>query len=133
MSDKICSYVEHVAIRVKDIHWHIHFFKDVCGMNVREVDGDLNNPNQYWTIGGLQLMATPDLDEVPSNDKGWLAHLGIMVNNMDAVLKKAYAYDVKELPQGYNWLQLPDGLAVEFIQAAEGSIEEILSINPRNV
>ena len=29
------AYVEHVAVRVKDIHWHIKFFYDVLGMDVR--------------------------------------------------------------------------------------------------
>jgi hypothetical protein len=35
------------------------------------------------------------------------------------------------LPQGRNWLQLPDGLAVELIQAAPGTVSQALSINPR--
>ena len=26
------AYLEHVAMWVKDIHWHIKFFHDVCGM-----------------------------------------------------------------------------------------------------
>ena len=26
------AYVEHVAIWVKDIHWHIRFFEEVLGM-----------------------------------------------------------------------------------------------------
>ena len=29
------AYVEHVAVRVKDIHWHIKFFHEVLGMDVR--------------------------------------------------------------------------------------------------
>ena len=29
------SYVEHVTIRVNDIHWHINFFRDVLSMTVR--------------------------------------------------------------------------------------------------
>ncbi len=32
-------------------------------------------PAQYWTLGGLQLMATPDFQAPPSNDAGWLAPL----------------------------------------------------------
>ena len=30
------AYVEHVAVRVRDIHWHIQFFYEVLGMDVRE-------------------------------------------------------------------------------------------------
>lgn len=126
------SYLEHVAIRVKDIHWHIRFFHDVLGMTAREIDGPADNPNQYWTIGGMQFMATPDFKESPSNsDGGWLAHLGVMVSDLPKALEEAKSWGVKELPQGSNWLQLPDGLAVELMQAAPGTIEDIQKINPR--
>lgn len=126
------SYVEHVAIRVKDIHWHIRFFKEVLGMPVREVDGPLANPNQYWTVGGIQLMSSPEFQALPTNDAGWLAHLGIMVEDLDDAIQRAHSFGVKELPQGYNWLQLPDGLAVELIQASDNSVEQILAIDPRS-
>jgi hypothetical protein len=29
------AYLEHVAIWVKDIHWHIGFFENVLGMTMR--------------------------------------------------------------------------------------------------
>lgn len=45
-------------------------------MDVREIDGPTNAPRQYWTIGGMQLMSTPDFAAPPSNNVGWLAHLG---------------------------------------------------------
>ncbi len=38
------SCVEHVAIRVRDIDWHIRFFRDALGMPIREVDGPCDNP-----------------------------------------------------------------------------------------
>ncbi|HTH09734.1 MAG TPA: VOC family protein [Acidovorax sp.] len=125
------AYVEHVAIRVRDIHWHIRFFREVLGMDVREIDGPAENPCQYWTLGGLQLMATPGFDAPPSNDAGWLAHLGVMVDDLEAALAAAGPWDVKPLPQGRNWLQLPDGLAVELIQAAPGSVAQALAVRPR--
>jgi catechol 2,3-dioxygenase-like lactoylglutathione lyase family enzyme len=125
------AYLEHAAIRVKDIQWHIRFFLEVLGMDVREVDGPLDAPNQYWTLGGIQLMSTPDFQAPPSNVSGWLAHLGIMVDNLDAALELAQAWNVKALPQGHNWLQLPDGLAIELIQASGNSVAEVLAINPR--
>jgi hypothetical protein len=52
MSHPKRSYVEHVAIRVKDIHWHIRFFREVLGMTVRDVDGPVDDPRQLWTVGG---------------------------------------------------------------------------------
>ena len=44
------SYLEHVAVRVYDIHWHIRFFREVLGMPLRECDGPTDNPRR-WTMG----------------------------------------------------------------------------------
>ncbi len=125
------AYVEHVAVRVHDIHWHIRFFREVLGMEMREVAGTPDNPSQYWTVGGMQLIASPGFQAPPSNDAGWLAHIGVMVDDLDAALFAASSWGVKTLPQGYNWLQLPDGLAVELMQAAPGSVQQALSVQPR--
>lgn len=107
------AYLEHVALWVKDIHWHIGFFRDVCGMTMREVQGTPDHPEQYWTLGGLQFIASPDF----AGPEGRLAHLGVMCEDLEATLVAARKYGVTEMPQGRNWLRLPDGLAVEFIQA----------------
>ena len=128
---KVQADVEHVAVRVKDIHWHIRFFHEVLGMDVRDIEGPTDDPRQYWSIGGLQLIASPDFSAPPTNDKGWLAHLGVMVNDREAAIQAAQAWGVKALPQGPHWLQLPDGLAVELLQAAPGSVEQALQVNPR--
>jgi len=72
MTQPTKAYVEHVAVRVKDIHWHIRFFKEVLGMGLREVDGPPEAPRQYWSLGGMQLVSSPDFVAPPSNDAGWL-------------------------------------------------------------
>jgi catechol 2,3-dioxygenase-like lactoylglutathione lyase family enzyme len=126
------AYVEHVAVRVNDIHWHIRFFHEVLGMDVRAIDGPTEDPRQYWTVGGLQLIATPGFSAPPSNDSGWLAHLGVMVDDLPAALRAAQPFGVTTLPQGPHWLQLPDGLAVELIQAAPGSVAQALAVKPRS-
>ena len=130
----ICGNVEgkeEVALRVHDIRWHINFFLEVLGMDVREIDGPTDAPHQYWTVGGVQLMSTPGFLAPPSNESGWLAHLGVMVQDLDLALATASQWGVKALPQGRNWLQLPDGLALELIQASGDSVAEIQAINPR--
>ena len=33
------AYVEHVAVRVRDIDWHVDFFREVLGMSIREETG----------------------------------------------------------------------------------------------
>jgi glyoxylase I family protein len=122
------SYVDHVAVRVKDIDWHIRFFRDALGMPIREVDGPSDNPRQVWTVGGVQLVADHDF----AGPEGRLAHLGVMTEDLDAVLAEAYAWEgVKPMPQGRNWLALPDGLCVEVIQATGNSVIAALAVNPR--
>ncbi|AXF23181.1 glyoxalase [Burkholderia pyrrocinia] len=122
------AYLEHVAIWVKDIRWHIRFFEDVFGMSMREVDGTLDAPRQYWTLGGLQFIHAPEYD----GPEGRLAHLGVMCEDMEAALASARRFGVTEMPQGRNWLRLPDGLAVEFIQARPAScVAQALAIDPR--
>jgi len=121
------AYVEHVAIWVRDIHWHIRFFHDVFGMTMREVDGPADSPKQYWTLGGMQFIASPDF----AGPEGRLAHLGVMCEDLEAALAAARAFGVEEMPQGRNWLRLPDGLAVEFIQATGNAVAAALAIDPR--
>lgn len=125
------SFVEHVAVRVRDIHWHIRFFREVLGQELREVEGSTDDPRQYWTLGGMQFMASPQFQAPPSNDAGWLAHLGLMVDDLEAALAAARGWGVTVLPQGRNWLQLPDGLAIELIQAAPGSVADYFQVAPR--
>lgn len=127
MSTGSRSYVEHVAIRVKDIQWHLRFFREVLGMTIRQVDGNPDAPKQVWTIGGMQLMSDPELE----GPEGRLAHIGVMAENLEAALEAAKAFGVRELPNGRNWLKLPDGLCVEIMQATGKSVAEALAVNPR--
>jgi catechol 2,3-dioxygenase-like lactoylglutathione lyase family enzyme len=123
------AYLEHVAIWVKDIHWHIRFFHDVLGMTMREVQGTVENPVQYWTLGGMQFIAKPDF----AGPEGRLGHLGVMCENQEAAITAAHQFGVTEMSQGRNWLRLPDGLAVELMQASPAScVAQALAINPRS-
>lgn len=122
------AYLEHVAFFVKDIHWHIGFFSEVCGMTMREVQGSLEQPAQYWTLGGLQFIHQPDF----AGPEGRMAHLGIMCEDLEASLAAAQLFGVTPLPQGFNWFRLPDGLAIELIQARPVScVAQALAIDPR--
>ena len=121
------AYLEHVAIWVRDIHWHIKFFHDVLGMTMRDVQGTVEAPKQYWTLGGMQFIHDPEF----TGPEGRLGHLGVMCDDLEAALAAAQAFGVTEMPQGRNWLRLPDGLAVELIQASPGAVVQALAVNPR--
>ncbi len=122
------AYVEHVAVRVRDIHWHIRFFREVFGMTAREYDGPPADPRQYWAVGGIQLLAAPDF----TGGEGPLAHIGVMCDDVDAALAAAEAFGVEALPKGRNWLRLRDGVELELLQASGGSVGLILAIDPRH-
>ncbi len=121
------SYLEHAAIRVKDIQWHIRFFREALGMTLRSVDGPEDRPKQVWTIGGLQLVSDPDFD----GPEGRIAHLGIMTEDLQGTLEQVYKWGVAQMPQGRHWVALPDGLTIELLQAKGDSVAEALAVNPR--
>jgi hypothetical protein len=131
MTRSVNAYLEHVAIRVADIHWHINFFYQALGMDVREIDGDPANPSQYWTLGGLQFISTPGFAAPPTMQEGVLGHLGVMVDNLEAAIRQCITHGAKPMPDRSNWLELPDGLCVELMQAAPGSVAQALAVKPR--
>jgi glyoxylase I family protein len=121
------AYLEHVAFKVKDIHWHIRFFGEVLGMTLRDVDGDKTSPRQAWTFGGLQLVADPDFE----GPEGRFAHLGVMCEDVAAAIAAAQSFGVSHLDKGTNWLVLPDGLIVELLPASPGTVQAVLAVDPR--
>jgi catechol 2,3-dioxygenase-like lactoylglutathione lyase family enzyme len=126
MSGARC-YVEHVAIRVGDLAWHLRFFRDALGMAVREVDGPADAPRQVWLHGGPQLVADTDF----AGPEGRLYHLGIMTDDLEAAIQAAAGWGLQPMPQGRNWLATPDGLAIELLQARPGSVAAALAVEPR--
>lgn len=121
------AYVEHVAIHVRDIDWHMRFFREVLGMEVREVDGEPERPRQVWTRGGLQFISNPD----HAGPEGRLAHLGVMAEDVEAAITAAHALGVESMPGKRDWLRLPDGLVVELLPARAGAVAAMLAIDPR--
>ena len=76
----------------------------------------------------MQFIATPDF----GGPEGRLAHLGVMCEDLEAALAAARKFDVEAMPQGSNWLRLPDGLAVELIQARNDAVARALAIDARS-
>lgn len=121
------GYLEHVAIRVRSLAPHLAFFRDVCGMEIRD-EKIIGGLRQVWVTGGIQFIEDPAFE----GPEGRFAHLGIFVDDLDSALDAARAHDVTVLPKGRNWLLLPDGLEVELDQARGDSVARALSIDARN-
>ncbi|WP_425102394.1 VOC family protein [Tropicibacter sp. S64] len=121
------GYLEHVAIRVRALAPHLAFFRDVCGMEVRD-EKVIGGLRQVWVTGGIQFIEDPDF----TGPEGRFAHLGIFVEDLDAALEAALVHAVTVLPKGRNWLLLPDGLEVELDQARGDAVARALAIDARN-
>lgn len=72
-------------------------------MTLREVIGPDSAPEKAVDHWRMQLNADPDFN----GPEGRLAHLGIMVEDLEAVLREAQTWGVEELPMGRIWLALP--------------------------
>lgn len=119
------SYLEHVAVTVRDIEWSIRFFSEVLGMEVvrrKEADGKLKH---VWLRGGIQLVAAPG-----NYAAGRGHHLGIVVEDFHSTLSEMLQYEGVHAIEGKpeKWVELPDGLVLELFQEKPGAIEKVLSI-----
>lgn len=121
----MASYLEHMALKVSDIEWHVKFFEEVFDMPVRMTLGEAPN-RKIWLHAGIQLNEETDFENV----EGRADHLGIMTDNVEEVLEKAYALGVEELSQGHNWIKLPSGIHIEVIGAKNDVLHEILEKKP---
>ena len=121
------GYLEHSAIFVKDIDWHIGFFEKVFGMGVRSKSMNGDKIAQVWLYGGVQLTVKADFD----GDAGGFNHLGIMVEDLAKAVDEAYVWGVTEMPQGRNWVRLPEGICIEIMQAENDAVARALEIDPR--
>ena len=54
-----------------------------------------------------------------------------MTEDLEEALTEAAAWGVTELPQGRNWIALPDGLQIELIQAHGNGVAEALAAKSR--
>lgn len=127
MAQTTRSYVEHVAIHVKDIQWHIRFFSEALGMPVYRIQGLDDAPHQAWTIGGMQLVA----EDADAGFSQCIGHVGIMTEDVEQAIYAVSAWGGKEMPQGRHWFRLPEGLVVELLQAQGHAVTEALAVKPR--
>lgn len=120
------TYLEHTAVRVPNLDWHLGLFTTVLGMEVRERTPEGELPRQVWLYGGIQLIEAEE--EMPPDSLG---HLGLMAEDADAVIEDCRRWGAVELPNGRNWLRLSSGLCLEILQAKGDAVAEYWRIEPR--
>lgn len=121
------TYLEHTAVLVPDLDWHLDLFTTVFGMEVREETPNGAHPRQAWLYGGIQLIEADDGQVLPDN----LSHLGLMTEDMEAVIEGCRRWGAVELSNGRNWLRLSSGLCLEVLQAKGEAVAEYWRIEPR--
>lgn len=121
------AYLEHVALHVRDIAFHLAFFREVLDMTITQVDGDPQSPRQVWLLGGLQLIADPAFE----GPEGRLAHLGIVCADVPAAIAAARARGARSTDKGEHWLELPDGLLLEFLPQKGDAVSIVRGLDPR--
>ena len=123
------SFLEHAAVRVENLDWHIYFFTEILGMTVERTAKAPDGTQNVWLNGGIQLTARQGVIEKSSVD-----HLGIVTEDLSSVMEKIRCLPAIELipnkPVG-TWVRLPEGLVLELFEQKDQSVERVLAIVKR--
>jgi len=103
--------VDHVALAVSRLAWHVALFDEVFGMAVTAED--LGEPRQVWLDGGIQLIERRSAPVIG----GVLAHVAIGVEDQARVAAGLARNGCVELEHGPSWWALGEGLVVELVDA----------------
>lgn len=110
-------YVEHVAVRVRDLEWYLDFFQNTMGMKITLTDPPEGGekPAQVW-VGGMQLQRDENYDPAARGSEQ-MTHIGIVVDDIDEMCEKVYAHEgvVQAEGKDRNWFVLPDGPVLELV------------------
>ena len=106
---------DHVAIRVRDIHRSIAFYRDVLGLELRKAFPDAENPTMVW-FPGVQLVQKTEQD---AGEPGWrFAHVAFRVTDTEAAVRDLEARGLKFLPHEPGkpyFFEDPDGTVLELL------------------
>ena len=116
-------YVDHVAIRSRNFERDLAFFQNVLGLEITLTapegldHSDVASMEQVW-VGGIQLQRDASFDPT-QRDAGQLTHIGIKLDEVDAVFEKVYAVEGVVQAEGKprNWFVLPEGPMIELVES----------------
>ncbi|MDA8058155.1 MAG: VOC family protein [Actinomycetota bacterium] len=111
MSGGRASRVDHVALCVCRLAWHVALFEQVFGMTL-EAD-EPGEPHQVWLEGGIQLIECRE--EPPTG--GALAHVAIAVADPSEAGGALARWGCRQLERGPLWWSLSPDLVVELVDA----------------
>ncbi len=121
------AYLDHVAFTVRDIAPHLAFFRDVLGMTVTKQDDGPDRLRQVWLLGGLQIVEDADF----SGPEGRFAHLGLICADVPAAIIGARAHGGRSTEKGAHWIEMPDGLLLEFLPDSRNAVATVRNLDPR--
>lgn len=121
------AYLDHVAFTVRDIAPHLAFFRNVLGMTVTKRDGTEEKPSQVWLLGGLQIVENANF----SGPEGRFAHLGLICADVTAAIEGARSHGGKSMDKGAHWVEMPDGLLLEFLPDSRNAVATVRDLDPR--
>ena len=123
------AFIDHVAVAVQDLAWHLDFFTRVMGMKERRrQETPEGKVLQVWLDGGVQLVQAKDGEPVSD---GHSRHIGIVLDDFDATIKDIlHEPGVTQLPGApATWVALPGGLVLELFPAVPGAISQALQLD----
>ncbi len=101
----------HAALNVRDFEWYLNFFEDVFGMKEEKRQGNMPY-RKIWLDGGIQLNEC----QADTDSAGVLDHLGLVADDVDAVIEAAKARGCITVPFRPTWFILPNGVVIEMKQ-----------------
>ena len=107
MANDFNCRIDHSCMIVSDIDWYLRFFQEACGMSVSK---SIPEQGKYWMAEGIQI------NKGEAGGVQGVDHIGLGCTDLEAQLDRIYAFpEVKALPQGRQWVLLPEGQVLEIV------------------
>lgn len=103
--------IHHVALCAKEFDWYVDFFEQVFEMTVRKTAGKKPD-RKIWFNEGIQLNETRE-NTIPGTS---CDHISLQVKDHIAAVKVCIERGCIKAANGDNWIVLPNGIKVEFME-----------------
>lgn len=106
----MAGQIHHVAVNSPNFEETVHFFQALFDMEVSRTRGEAPE-RKLWFRQGIQV------NEVPAGNSlsGRYDHIGILVEDKEEILEKAFALGCTAIPGKPHWFTTPDGIVIELM------------------